>query len=50
MVVEKPGALNRTPYWVTHMPPNVVPDHSTIFTPVFRKFLTVLIKQVTTPV
>jgi pimeloyl-ACP methyl ester carboxylesterase len=38
-VVEKPGAANRTPYWVMSMPPSIVPDHGTIFTPVFRNLL-----------
>ena len=38
-VVEKPGAPNRTPYWVMSMPPSIVPDHGTIFTPVFRNLL-----------
>jgi hypothetical protein len=49
VIVEKPGSKNRTPYWAMHMPPTIVPDHSTIFTSVFRKFLTTLIMQVTTP-
>ena len=49
LLVEKPGAKNRTPYWVMHMPPSIVPDHSTIFTPVFRKLLTTMIYQVTIP-
>jgi hypothetical protein len=39
VLVEKPGARNRTPYWVFQIPPEIVPDHSTIFTPVFRRFL-----------
>jgi len=39
LVAAKPGSTNHSPYWVTHMPPSVVPDHSTIFTPVFRDFL-----------
>jgi hypothetical protein len=48
-IVEKPEARNRTPYWVMHMPPALVPDHSTIFTPSFVNFLTTMIYQVTTP-
>lgn len=39
IIVEKPGALNRTPYWVMELPPSLVPDHSTIFTPAFRNVL-----------
>lgn len=45
IVVEKPDAKNRTPYWVLHMPPTVVPDHSTIFTPVFRNFIITLLDR-----
>jgi len=44
-IVERPASKNRTPYWVMHMPPSIVPDHSTIFTPVFRQFLVTLIAQ-----
>jgi pimeloyl-ACP methyl ester carboxylesterase len=43
LIVERPGTKNRTPYWVMHMPPAIVPDHSTIFTPTFREFLISLI-------
>ena len=43
VMVETPEAANTTPYWVTHMPPSIVPDHSTIFTQVFRDFLVTLI-------
>ena len=43
LLIEKPGSRNRTPYWVFHIPPDIVPDHSTIFTPVFRSFLIALI-------
>jgi hypothetical protein len=42
-IVEKPGARNRTPYWVLQMPPTIVSDHSTIFTPVFRNFVITLL-------
>jgi hypothetical protein len=42
-IVERPGAPNRTPYWVMPMPPSIVPDHSTIFTPVFRNVLVSLL-------
>jgi pimeloyl-ACP methyl ester carboxylesterase len=45
LIVEKPGAKNRTPYWVLHMPTTVVPDHSTIFTPVFRNFIITLLNR-----
>ena len=44
VLVEKPESRNRTPYWVFHIPPEIVPDHSTIFTPVFRGFLVGLVK------
>ena len=49
LVVESPGVKNRTPYWVMHMPPALVPDHSTIFTASFVNLLTTMIYQVTTP-
>lgn len=49
VVVEKPGARNRTPYWAMHMPTAIVPDHSTIFGSAFRRFLTTLIMQATIP-
>jgi hypothetical protein len=39
VIVDKPESRNRTPYWVFQIPPEIVPDHSTIFTPVFRRFL-----------
>ena len=45
VLVEKPCSKNRTPYWVFQIPPEIVPDHSTIFTPVFRQFLITLIKS-----
>jgi hypothetical protein len=45
VLIEKPGSKNRTPYWVFRVPPEVVPDHSTIFTPVFRSFLVTLIRS-----
>ena len=45
VMVERPEAANTTPYWVTHMPPSIVPDHSTIFTQVFRDFLVTLIEN-----
>ena len=43
VMVEQPETANTTPYWVTHMPPSIVPDHSTIFTQIFRDFLVTLI-------
>jgi hypothetical protein len=33
-------AWNRTPYWIFHIPPKIVPDHGTIFTDRFTDFLT----------
>jgi hypothetical protein len=33
-------AWNRTPYWIFQIPPEVVPDHGTIFTNRFTDFLT----------
>jgi hypothetical protein len=45
-IVEKPGAANRTPYWVMSMPPSVVPDHGTIFTPVFRNLMVGILSAV----
>jgi pimeloyl-ACP methyl ester carboxylesterase len=45
LLVAKPGAMNRTPYWALQMPTTIVPDHSTIFTPVFRNFLISLIEM-----
>lgn len=47
LIVEKPHTRNRTPYWVMQMPPSVVPDHSTIFTPVFRNFIVTLLNRTT---
>lgn len=44
VLVEKPGSRNRTPYWVFHVPPEIIPDHSTIFTPVFRNFMVALVE------
>jgi hypothetical protein len=44
-IVERSGVPNRTPYWVMHMPTSIVPDHSTIFTQVFRDFIISLIAQ-----
>jgi hypothetical protein len=48
-IVEKPGALNTTPYWVMEMPPALVPDHSTIFTPQFRTVLVDLLGSSANP-
>ncbi|MBA2306155.1 MAG: hypothetical protein H0W08_26495 [Acidobacteria bacterium] len=47
VIAEKPGARNRTPYWVMQMPTAIVPDHSTIFTPIFRDLLITLLQNVT---
>ncbi len=49
LLVEKTGAVNRTPYWVMHIPSAVVPDHSTIFTPVFTILLSVFIHNAIIP-
>jgi hypothetical protein len=38
-VREKPNRCNGTPYWVMEIDPDVVPDHSTIFTQRFIWFL-----------
>jgi hypothetical protein len=46
-VVEKPKVKNRTPYWVLQMPPTIVADHSTIFTPIFRNFVIMLLQRAT---
>jgi len=48
LLVEKPHATNRTPYWVMRIPASLVPDHSTIFTPAFTNLLTTMIYTVTT--
>jgi hypothetical protein len=40
-LVPDPEAWNRTPYWIFEIPPEVVPDHSTIFTDRFIEFLRV---------
>jgi hypothetical protein len=49
VLVERPQSRNRTPYWVFQIPPEVVPDHSTIFTPVFRRFLLSLLRARRSP-
>jgi hypothetical protein len=38
-VQERPGRCNGTPYWLMEIDPDVVPDHSTIFTKRFIWFL-----------
>jgi hypothetical protein len=38
-IVPVPDRYNDTPYWVMAMPKEFVPDHSTIFRPVFRELL-----------
>lgn len=38
-VVPAPKAFNTSAYWVMQMPTEIVPDHSTIFTPVFAELL-----------
>ena len=43
LLVEDPDAVNKTPYWVMSMPAEIVPDHSTIFTQVFRDYLVSLL-------
>jgi hypothetical protein len=44
VILDKPESRNRTPYWVFQLPPEIVPDHSTIFTAVFRRFLLSLLR------
>jgi|GEM_PF-3097774 len=39
LFVQRPGAKNRGPYWVTQMPKTIVADHGGIFSPEFRKLL-----------
>jgi hypothetical protein len=38
-VQERPNRCNGTPYWVMEIDPDVVPDHSTIFTQRLISFL-----------
>jgi hypothetical protein len=38
-VLRNLAAWNKTPYWVTQMPAEMVPDHGTIFTVEFRGLL-----------
>ena len=38
-IQERPGRCNGTPYWMMEIDPDVVPDHSTIFTQRFIQFL-----------
>lgn len=38
-VQERPGRCNGTPYWLMEIDPEVVPDHSTIFTQRFIYFI-----------
>ena len=38
-VQERPNRCNGTPYWLMEIDPDVVPDHSTIFTQRFISFL-----------
>jgi hypothetical protein len=39
-LVKDANAWNQTPYWIFQVPPEVVPDHGTIFTDRFTDFLT----------
>jgi hypothetical protein len=48
-LVPVPGRYNDTPYWVVQMPKEFVPDHSTIFRPVFRELLAHFIEPRVTP-
>jgi len=45
IIVPDGAAANKSPYWVMHMPPSVVPDHSTIFTQVFRDVVISLVQN-----
>lgn len=51
-IVPAPNRYNDTPYWVMQMPKEFVPDHGTIFRPVFedlmREFITPLMPDKTT--
>jgi hypothetical protein len=47
VLVEDRDAVNKTPYWVTWMPGDIVPDHSTIFTQIFRDYLIALLFNAT---
>jgi hypothetical protein len=38
-IQERPGRCNGTPYWLMEIDPDVVPDHSTIFTQRFIHFI-----------
>jgi hypothetical protein len=38
-IQERPSRCNGTPYWMMEIDPDVVPDHSTIFTGRFISFL-----------
>lgn len=38
-IQERPGRCNGSPYWLMELDPDVVPDHSTIFTQRFIQFL-----------
>jgi len=48
-IVPVPKRYNDTPYWVMQMPTEFVPDHSTIFRPVFRDLLKQFILERMTP-
>jgi hypothetical protein len=48
-IVPVPDRYNDTPYWVMQMPKEFVPDHSTIFRPVFRELLAQFIVPRMTP-
>jgi hypothetical protein len=38
-VAERPNRCNGSPYWLMEIDPDVVPDHSTIFTERFIQFM-----------
>jgi hypothetical protein len=48
-IVPVQNRYNDTPYWVMSMPKEFVPDHSTIFRPVFRELLAQFIVSRMTP-
>jgi hypothetical protein len=44
-LVPNPGRYNDTPYWVTQMGTEFVPDHSQVFRPAFRELLSRIIAR-----
>ncbi len=42
-LMERPGSVNLSPYWVAQVPTPIVPDHSQVFGEEFRDFMTDLV-------